>query len=226
MNFTRYAIYYAPPADSPWAQFATRWLGWDMIAGCDCDHPGLSLPIADITATPRKYGLHGTLKAPFHLADGHSRADLETACDALCATLAPVSLSGLTLTRMGRFLALCPSGPSPALNALAARCVQDLDPFRAPPAAADLARRRATNLTSEQDANLIRWGYPYVLNAFRFHITLTGKLAKAEIAPVQSLLDQHLGPLLPRPLTIPDIALTGQAADGRFHLLRRFALRG
>ncbi|MFT7593005.1 MAG: putative phosphonate metabolism protein [Paracoccaceae bacterium] len=226
MDFTRYAIYYAPPADAPWVQFATRWLGWDMVTGCDCDHPDLPLPIADITATPRKYGLHGTIKAPFHLTDGCSRADLEAACDALCATLAQVSLAGLTLTRMGRFLALCPSEPSPELNALAARCVQDLDPFRTPPAAADLARRRAANLTPEQDANLTRWGYPYVLDAFRFHITLSGKLAKAKIAPVQSVLDLQLAPLLPRPLTIPDIALTGQAPDGRFHLLRRFPLRG
>ena len=226
MNFTRYAIYYAPPPQAPWAQFATRWLGWDMIAGCDAPHPDLPLPIAKITDTPRKYGLHGTLKAPFHLADGHSRADLEAACEDLCATLAPTALPGLTLTRLGRFLALCPKAPSPELNALAANCVQGLDQFRAPPSAADLIRRRAANLSPEQDANLTRWGYPYVLGAFRFHITLTGKLAKADITPVQSALTQHLAPLLPHSLLIPDIALAGQAQDGRFHLLRRFSLSG
>lgn len=215
-----------PPPQAPWARFATHWLGWDMITGEDCDPPDLPLPITEITATPRKYGLHGTLKAPFQLAGGYSRADLEAACGGLCRTLAPVSLPGLELTRLGRFLALCPATPSPALNALAANCVQQLDPFRAPPAAADLARRRATNLSPEQDANLIRWGYPHVLGAFRFHITLTGKLAKPDIARVQTALNHHLIPLLPQPLLIPDIALTGQTPDGRFHLLRRFSLLG
>lgn len=226
MDFTRYAIYYAPPAAAPWAQFATRWLGWDMVAGCECDHPGLGLPIAEVTETPRKYGLHGTLKAPFQLAGGYNRADLETACEAMCNTIPPVSLPGLSLIRLGRFLALCPSAPSTTLNALAARCVRDLDRFRAPPSAADLARRRAANLTPQQDANLTRWGYPYVLDTFKFHITLTGKLAKSDIPRVQSTLEHHLTPLLPNPLLIPDIALTGQAPDGRFHLIRRFPLSG
>jgi len=226
MDYTRYAIYYAPPPDAPWGQFATRWLGWDINTGCECDHPDLPLPIAEITAIPRKYGVHATLKAPFHLAGGYTRTDLEVACEDLCNTLAPVSLSGLTLTRLGRFLALCPSEPSQTLNALAARSVQELDQFRARAPAADLARRNAASLTPDQEANLIRWGYPYVLETFKFHITLTGKLAKPDLPRVEATLEHHLTPLLPHPLVIPDIALTGQALDGRFHLLRRFLLSG
>lgn len=229
MIFTRYALYYAPPPDAPWTQFATRWLGWDMVAGQAVKPPplaGLPHPIEAFSHTPRKYGLHATLKPPFRLADGITRADIENTCAALCAARRPVSLDGLRLTRLGRFLALCPAIQSPELTALATACVQDLDPLRAPPSPDDLAKRRIKNLSPRQDANLTRWGYPHVLDDFRFHITLTGRLPKPDLAPVQAALEQALTPLLPPTQMITNLALTGEDTDGKFHLLRRFDLSG
>ena len=227
MTFQRYAIYYAPPADADWSRFATRWLGWDMETGTEAPHPevaDLPLSVAEITATPRKYGLHATIKPPFRLAEGMTRAGLEIACADLCASLAPVTLDGLELTRLGRFLALCPTGDTTALNALAARAVEALDAFRAPAPDSELARRRAAGLSPAQEQNLLRWGYPYVMEEFRFHITLSGKLAKPELGPVTEALAQHLAAGLPVPFTIPDLALMGEAEDGRFHLIHRYAL--
>jgi putative phosphonate metabolism protein len=229
MDFTRFALFYVPPASDAWAQFATSWLGWDMQNGQAIDHPhlpGLPLPLADITRSPRKYGLHGTLKSPFPLAKGRNRADLETACADLCATLAPVALENLRLTRMGRFLALCPEPASQAISTLAATCVQRLDSLRALASPDELARRRTAHLSPRQDTNLTNWGYPYVLDDFRFHITLTGRLPKSCLPDVQAVLEQTLTPLLPQTQNITDLALVGEDCQAQFHLLRRFELSG
>ncbi|WP_264211250.1 DUF1045 domain-containing protein [Leisingera thetidis] len=225
MTFTRYAIYFVPPADAQWSRYAASWLGWDMEAGCGLTHPAeTGLDIAAITSVPRKYGLHATLKPPMRLAGGQSQATLEDACAALAAAQQPVALEGLHLARLGRFLALCPSGGVTGLNALAAACVTDLDRFRAPQTEAELERRRAAGLSPEQEKNLSRWGYPYVLEQFRFHITLTGKLPKSQLPAVENALDAHLIPLLPAPFEIRDLALAGEAPDGRFHLIQRYPL--
>lgn len=228
MRFNRYAIFHAPPPEAPWVQFATSWLGWDMQAGQDVAQPhlpGLTVPLAEVTDAPRRYGLHGTLKAPFRLAPGSSQSDLVSACAALCRRLSPLPLGALRLTRLGRFLALCPS-PSPELSALAAACVRQLDPLRAPLSQDEMDRRRPTSLTPRQLANLQSWGYPHVLEDFRFHITLTGRLSKPDLTAVEAALEQSLMPLMPHQTMLGDLALAGEDAQGRFHLLRRFELSG
>lgn len=229
MTFKRYALYYTPPTDTAWGQFCTKWLGWDMATGHAVAHPNLPnlpLPIAEITATPRKYGLHATIKPPFALAPGQTLADLQHACGRLCCDLAPITLPGLALTRMGRFLALCPIEPHQGLNALAARCVRDLDRFRAPAAPAELQRRRRAGLTPQQESNLLDWGYPFVMDAFRFHITLSGRLSPAQGDPVETALHEHLAPLLPVPFPITGLSLAGEDDSGRFHLLHPYDLSG
>lgn len=227
MSFTRYALYAAPPAADAWSRFCTSWLGWDMETAQELPFPDLmGLNVAEITETPRKYGLHATIKPPFRLAEGHTQGDLETACAALCAQLAPVALPDLSVTPLGRFLALCPQPQPTALTDLAATCVRALDPFRAPPTEAELAKRRQSRLSPAQEQNLTRWGYPYVMEQFRFHITLTSRLPKAEIPTVQQALDTALAALLPNPYLIDDLALVGERTDGRFELIHRYALTG
>ncbi|MCV6585969.1 MAG: DUF1045 domain-containing protein [Marinibacterium sp.] len=228
MQFARFAIYFVPPQSAGWADWAASWLGWDAITGQARAHPDLDapLPIADITARPRKYGLHATLKPPMRLAEGRDYDALAQATAALAATQAPVVLDGLELGRLGSFLALVPQGETAALAALAGACVTTLDPFRAPAPDAELARRRAAGLSPAQEAHLTRWGYPYVLDQFRFHITLSGRLGRDQIGAVGDLLDALLTPQIPRPFVIGDIAIAGEDADGRFHVTDRFALTG
>lgn len=227
MSFARYAIYFVPPAQSDWSRFATAWLGWDIDAGRTVDHPAIDgLDVALVTQVPRRYGLHATMKPPFRLREDQSLSALQDTCARLAGKFAPVSLDGLEIARLGRFLALRPVGETRDLNALAAACVRDLDHFRAPASETEMNRRRAAGLTMEQDANLTNWGYPYVLEAFRFHITLSGRLSKPILANVKTVLDQRLVPLLPAPFDIRDLALVGEAEDGRFHMLQRYALSG
>lgn len=231
MSWRRYGLYWLPdPGAEPWARHATDWLGWDAVAGAACGPPEglpvLPLPWAEITATPRRYGLHATLKPPFHLAEGCREDVLRDACARLAATCAPVTLPRLALTPLGRFLALTAPGDQGALKALAAACVRGVDAFRAPASEAELARRRMAGLSEEEDANLLRWGYPYVMERFRFHVTLTGRLSRAEVAQVAAFLDVWLMPVMPETLHIADIALVGEDAEGHLHLVERFALGG
>lgn len=219
----RYAIYYAPP-EGAFATRAAGWLGWDAARGQAVAQPDLGLPAADMTTEPRRYGFHGTIKAPFRLASGQDVAGLRAALARLAAELAPVSLPGLQLSRHDGFLALTPEGDATALRDLAARVVTGLDAFRAPLTDAEIARRRPERLTPRQRALLDRYGYPFVLEEFRFHLTLTDRLETPE--PVRVALEGYFAPVLPRPFVIEDLCLFGEDSLGRFHLLHRYALTG
>ncbi|MBE0453650.1 DUF1045 domain-containing protein [Roseovarius autotrophicus] len=223
MPFTRYALYFTPPP-GPLAEFGAVWLGWDPVTGMPCPHPALNLPVAEITAAPRKYGLHATMKPPFRLAPGKTESALDETLAAFCATQAPVTLDALEIARLGRFLALRPVGDQTPLNALAAATVRAFEPFRAPQTEAEIARRRARGLSPGHEANLRTWGYPYVMDAFRFHITLTGDLAPETLDTAADALAPLLVPLLPRPFVIDALSLMGEDDDGRFHLIHRQTL--
>ena len=225
----RFAVYYAPPARSALARFGAAWLGWDAEAGARVAHPacdGPALDIASLTAAPRKYGFHGTLKPPFRLARGRDPAELETAVAALAGDQAAFDAPPLMLRRLGRFIALVPSARCPRLVALAAAAVRELDPFRRPAGPAEMARRRAAGLTPAQERNLTEWGYPYVLDEFRFHLTLTGSLADPEAEAAMAALSTLTEPLCGDALPVRDICLFGERPDGFFQIIRRYALTG
>lgn len=228
-DYTRYAVYFAPPAQSPLDRFGAAWLGWDVEATAAVPHPdltGLPKPVAEITQRPRKYGFHGTLKPPMVLARGHGPEAFETALADLAGTLAPIAGIPFALRRLGSFLALVPAEPSEALRDLAAACVQRLDSFRAAPTEAEMAKRRQQNLTPRQQELLAEWGYPYVLDEFRFHLTLSGPLADVEAEAILDVLRPHLTPIVADPVPIREICLFGEAENGNFHLLKRFPLGG
>jgi hypothetical protein len=228
MQYNRYSVYVTLP-HGPLAQFCAAWLGWNAATGEWPEAPqidGLPLPAHDITATPRKYGLHGTVKPPFKLAEGTCFEGLQAAFQMLCAGRAPIQLDGLHLSRLGSFLALTPVGQTTDLSATAAAVVETLDPFRAPPSAADLARRRKARLSPRQDALLVKWGYPYVFEEFRFHITLTGRLKPEALQQVSLALRPHIEPHLPQPFVINALTLCGEDQSGQFHELQRCTLAG
>lgn len=230
-DFARYAIYYLPEP-GPLASFGAAWLGWDVEAGTEVPHPqveGLPRPLAEITATPRKYGFHGTVKPPFRLAEGHDAEGLVAAAVKLAARLEPVELDGLELSRLGSFLALTPQGSKAqlsALGALASESVQGLDAFRAPAPQSELDRRRKSGLSARQESYLQQWGYPYVMEDFRFHLTLSGRLSAIDAPAVEEALRPLVTPVMPEPFRIESLCLCGEDAEGRFHLVKRLPLGG
>ena len=212
----RYAIYHVPPPGA-WADWGAAWLGWDVARGRAVAHPdcaGLHLPLPDLTEAPRRYGFHATLKAPFRPADGTTPQALHEACAALAATTAPVVLDGLRLSRQGGFLALVPEGGPEAASDLAARWVAGLDGFRAPATAAEIARRNPDRLTAHQRRLLERWGYPWIMDQFRFHMTLTGPMLSRDFGRMEGALAGYFEPLLGDPVEISNLALFVEKEPG------------
>lgn len=226
MTYSRYAIYYTPPP-GPLADFGADWLGWDIATGTERPHPDipdLPKPVSTLTKTPRKYGFHATIKPPFRLAEGTTEAQLTEAAETALAALAPVTLDGLRLAQLGHFLALVPDGDTGPLSHLAGRVVQDLDAFRAPAGEAELARRRARGLSPRQEALLTTWGYPYVMEEFRFHMTLSGGFGDEVLGPTMTAISPRITPILPRPMVLSELSLVGERDDGRLETVRKLRL--
>lgn len=225
-GFRRYAVYFAPRPGDPLARFGADWLGWDPETGAGREGfrlVGLPRPRPEIVATPRKYGFHGTLKAPFRLAEGVAPEALDAAVAEVAADFAPFALP-LRLSALGPFLALTPAEDSAALRRVADACVTRLDRFRAPLRPEEAAKRRAAGLGAAEEANLTAWGYPYVLDAFEFHLTLAGPLGPEDQEATKAALEAALAPILAAPMAFADLCLFGEAGDGAFHVVRRHAL--
>lgn len=228
MEFQRFAIYYVPRSGD-FATATAAWLGWDVATGQSVPHPalpGLDWPVADLTRAPRKYGFHGTLRAPFRLADGVTAEDVSRAVDDIARALPPVRLDGLALQRIKGFLALTPTGDESDLIRLGAEVVSRSDHLRAPLTEGEIAKRRPERLSPRQRQLLDIWGYPYVMEEFQFHLTLSDDLPEAVADAVAPVLADWLAPVLPRPFVIDNLCLMGEDAAGRFHLVSRHALTG
>ena len=227
----RYALFWAPPADSVLGRLGARWLGRDAETGGALAQPAVAGFSADevaaITAEPRRYGLHATLKPPFRLRWGCDGAALAQRIAAFAAARQPFRGPGLGLARLGRFIALTPTASEAAVAALADACVAEFDDVRAPPDPTEEARRRASGLTAAQESNLKRWGYPYVLTEFRFHVTLTGPLPSATAQRIMPALARLFAPAIAEPPEIGGIALFREPSLGApFRLERRFPFGG
>lgn len=222
----RVAVYYAPLPDDPLTAAAACWLGRDPVTNAPVRQPDLP-GIEELTADPRGYGFHATLKPPMRLADGRSWNALLTAAEALAGRIAPFDLPPMAVSDVHGFLALRETVACAPLQALADACVADLDAFRAPATEAELARRRRSSLTAEQDAMLVRWGYPYVFGTWFFHMTLTRRLSAEEKALYQPAAEAHFAAALAVPRRVVDICLYTQAATGApFVIAERLPLRG
>ncbi len=222
----RFAVYYAPRAKSLLHELGSAWLGRDALIGERVPQPDIP-DIERLTTEPRRYGFHATLKAPFRLADGVSPARLPQDLSALAAELSPVTLPPLGLYPLGGTLVLVPQLKCAAVDQCAARCVEALDGLRRPSTPEELARRQAMGLAPRQEFYLLRWGYPYVFDEFRFHLTLTNALTPREAERILPEARRHFAPVLDRELTVDSLSLFRQPwPEAPFVLQQRFPLTG
>jgi putative phosphonate metabolism protein len=222
----RVALYYAPLAGDPLTRLSSAWLGRDPVTNAPAPQPALD-NLAEITAEPRAYGFHATLKPPMRLAAGSDWTGFVSAVRATASGIAPFDLPPLAVSDLRGFLALRETNPCSALQALADVCVEQLDSFRELPSNEELARRRKAKLSTEQDAMLVRWGYPYVFGTWFFHMTLTRRLSDAEKATILPAAESWFAPALAVPRRVEDICIFTQATPGAaFTLAERVRLRG
>lgn len=223
-HHSRFAIYYVPPRHDPLYQFGAAWLGYDGYSGEPLP------PVADvadwraITEEPRVYGFHATLKPPFALAPGVSLDTLLDQCHRFAAAPRAIPVITPKIDAISGFLALVPSSPSAELQQLAADCVRDFDGLRAPLTDADRARRKPEALSALQRDYLERWGYPYVMDQFRFHMTLTGRLPEPQRAALLAQLQRRFAELALDYCAIDRIVLCQQQDRAPFRVIGEFQL--
>lgn len=225
----RYAIYYAAAAGNELDRFGARWLGYDARSGKELPFPDDATQLAadwrELTSDPRKYGFHATLKPPLALAPGKSEAELLAACTAFAREPRPIPVIRPVVNSISGFIAVVPSEPCAELELLAAACVREFDAFRAPLTPQDRARRNPSALTPQQREQLDRWSYPYAMQDFRFHMTLTGRLDATRREPILTALRDRFAALDLATLAIDRIAVFRQDdADSRFRILQQFVL--
>ncbi|MDZ4789832.1 MAG: DUF1045 domain-containing protein [Hyphomicrobiales bacterium] len=227
MTYERYAIYWAPPLGSALDKFGRVWLGADAEAGAYAarEHFGLDEALsARAVASPRRYCLHATMKAPFRLAPHASEAELRAAMAAFCARRRRLTAGPLDLLEYDSYLTFLPREPLAELDWLAAQCVTHFDRFRAPFTDADRARR-PQNLPPEQATLMEQFGYPYIFSEFRFHVTVAGRLPQSELEIVVDALAHTCAAFTASPLKIEELCLfSDPGGEGPFRLIERFPL--
>ncbi|MGY4466534.1 hypothetical protein ACVWWK_002216 [Bradyrhizobium sp. LB9.1b] len=146
-GLSRYAIYFAAGSNSALSRFGAELLGYDAHTGNELPFPNDTLHAApdwrDITADPRKYGFHGTLKAPMALAPGKTEAELLAACATFADEARTIPVIRPIVDSISGFIAVTPAEPVDALQELAADCVRAFDSFRPAMTAEDRGRREA-----------------------------------------------------------------------------------
>jgi putative phosphonate metabolism protein len=228
--FPRYAIYHAAARGGKLDRFGAHLLGYDAWTGEELPFPeGVVQAVPDwrdLTQDPGKYGFHATLNAPMALAHGKTEAELLAACKSFAEAPRPIPVITPVVNSISGFVAVVPTERSIELEQFAADCVSDFDSFRAPLAPEDRARRNPSKLTSRQCEYLDRWGYPYVMEEFRFHMTLTGRLGSERHGPVLAMLRERFAAISLTRLAIDGIALFRQDdAASRFRIIGHWQLR-
>lgn len=226
----RYAVYFTPPSQSALWRFGSDVIGYDAYAGAEPESsvppPLASVLLPSDVSDPRRYGFHATLRAPFELADGCDRKQLLAHAAAFATRQAAVSIGALQPRNMRGFVALVCRDTAPGVSELASACVRDFEPLRAQLSSADRARRLEANLTRRQLSYLDAWGYPYVLDDFLFHMTLTGRIAEPQADAVLAAIAALYSPV-DAPVSIDAISVLEQPnRDGRFRVIGRFPLTG
>ena len=201
----RFAIYFVPAASHPLWELGNLWLGRNPETGGTFIQPYVSGfspdEIKAVTAAPRRYGLHATIKPPFKLVRGRDEAELSVRLKEFCWTWQSFELPPLEVTTLGDFIALKLTQPNHNINKLAGACVVQFDNFRCPPDDAELARRQPETLSDRGRANLARWGYPHVFEDFQFHITLTQPTTRNQRVHLLPWLTDYFATALASPMS-------------------------
>jgi hypothetical protein len=225
----RYAIYYVPEEDSSVFETGNRWLGRDVRTNAILK-PDLPEDInydewTKFTASPRRYGFHATLKPPFKLALEKTPQELRARLKEFTSHQKSFFISGFSVGRISSFLALLINPIGKDFPELAGKCVADFDDFRLPPTIGEIEARRHDGLTLQEQRNLEHWGYPYVLDTWKFHMTLTSSLQPVTGYTFQQHVTARFANHCNKRLSIESICLFEEIEAGfPFRLTERFPL--
>ncbi len=190
----RFAVYFSPDDASELASFGAYALGRDATgnatAASQGDYPDDRVA-SRLRSKPAHYGFHATLKAPFELSQLSNKSLLLEDVEALASNTRSISLHSLYPRALAGFMALTlKSDVNTSVSHLASHCVERLESHRATLSAADIARRQTGQLSDTQQHYLVKYGYPFVMSEFQFHMTLTDNLQDTTDTPYTLWLEE------------------------------------
>ena len=215
----RYAIYFCPASDTALGRLGHDWLAASTHAPA---LPGISTERRNaLLDKVRRYGWHATIRAPFTPAENVTYADVRHAVASVANACASFELP-LHIHRLAGFLALRPCVDGIAPKQLAKTCLQALMPLCAP-VSNEVLERRSVGLDADEVALLRLHGYPYVLDRYRFHLTLSAPATESEEQAMRQWLVPRVTEL---PLTQVDaLSICREATPGAaVELLERIPL--
>ena len=229
-NISRYGIYFSPRPGALLYELGSRWLGRDVTTGEPVE-PGLPDHLGrdewlQVTESPRRYGFHATLKPPFRLRENTRFEDLQSAVHDFANRHESFEAPPLGVGTLGRFLALTLSEPSQGFSRLAADSVSEFDRFRAPASKQELTQRLHGSLSPREREHVSQWGYPYVFDDWKFHMTLTCSLPPPSLPPFEQYLRHRFAPVGDEPLLVDSVCIFHEPYPGAlFRLVDRACLR-
>lgn len=228
MTGPRYAIYFAPGKVDALTKKGESWLGYSAWSKKDSAPPETELAGSEwdeFTSTPRGYGFHATLKAPMRLKEGIEETQFLGAVERYASSARPAVIENAIVGAIGPFLAIIPQTQSAEVTEFAGDVVKAFEEFRAPLRPEEVEKRKKNGLTARQQTYLEHYGYPYIFDDFRFHMTLTGALPENRQDHVKEIATAYFSDLLPGRLAINRLVIFKQdEAGARFHIIAEFPL--
>ena len=234
-NYKRVAIYFLPKKNSSLENFGKNLLGRDINKKKKISltrrqkyfiNRGFTYfdELKDYCEQPAKYGFHATLKAPFRLKRNVKTKNFYDVISHIAAQHSRFKIKGLKIVYSKKFTFITSRKPNKLLINLESDLVKHLDTFRAELNKTEIKKRIPDSLTFKQNKYLKEWGYPFVLDQFKFHMTLmnqnNNKLSNKQKLELEKLIYKISNNLL----EFNEISLLGENKNGYFEEIKRFKL--
>ena len=234
-NYKRVAIYFLPKKNSSLENFGKNLLGRDINKKKKISltrrqkyfiNRGFTYfdELKDYCEQPAKYGFHATLKAPFRLKRNVKTKNFYDVISHIAAQHSRFKIKGLKIVYSKKFTFITSRKPNKLLINLENDLVKHLDTFRAELNKTEIKKRIPDSLTFKQNKYLKEWGYPFVFDQFKFHMTLmnqnNNKLSNKQKLELEKLIYKTSNNVI----EFNEISLLGENKNGYFEEIKRFKL--
>ena len=234
-KYSRYAIYYAPPKESNLEEFGRYWFGWDPINAKSINNKqrinylnGFGIKnlknIDKNVLIARKYGFHGTLIPPFKLNKNYSTKTLFKKTEKIAKKFKKFKFYKFKLKKINNFYAFVQNKKNNNINKLSNRLVRELFKFRSPLTKKEIDRRNPSKLSKFQLNILYKWGYPYLMSEFKFHMTLASEVTGNKLYSELKKIENNKEIILNEINNFDKIYIFGENQKGMFENLENFSL--
>ena len=234
-KYSRYAIYYAPPKGSSLEEFGRYWFGWDPVNAKLINNKhrinylsrfGIKnlINIDKNVLIAKKYGFHGTLIPPFKLNKNYSTNTLFKKTEEIAKKFKRFKFYKFKLKKINDFYAFVQNKKNNNINKLSNRLVRELYKFRSPLTKKEIDKRNPSKLSKLQLNILYKWGYPYLMSEFNFHMTLASEVTGNKLYFELKKIEKNKEIILNEINNFDKIYIFGENQKGMFENLENFSL--